>query len=347
MEIVNKIPCEVVFHPNWWNKNYGIIFNEDYFFDPETRVKVEQQHRQILFDRFGDIGLGEANAKERPVMGDVHLAAGFVVAGLLGCEIKFNNDSPPDIIPRNMTDEEVMALKVPDIKNTYPMNKILTMMDVLEDKYGYVEGDINWSGLLNTALDLRGQTFMMDYSTNPDLVKHLLDVILETIIQTVNIIKSRTKSSSVAVNRIIGVINPEVNLHSNCSVTMISKETYEEFHLPYELKLAEALRPYGIHHCGNDMHRVADSYAKTGAVLYDVGWGSDVALCREKLPNALLSLRVDPVQMNTWTPDEVDREVRKLIDAAGERDKIAVCCINMDASVPDENVVQLFRTVGI
>jgi len=47
-----KIPCVVVFHPNWWNKNYGIVFNEDYFLNAETRVKVEQQHRQILFDRF-------------------------------------------------------------------------------------------------------------------------------------------------------------------------------------------------------------------------------------------------------------------------------------------------------
>ncbi len=86
-----------------------------------------------------------------------------------------------------MTVKEAMALRVPDIKNSYPMNKIITMMNTLENKYGYVEGDINWSGLLNTALDLRGQAFMLDYFTNPELVKHLLDVILETTIQTVNI----------------------------------------------------------------------------------------------------------------------------------------------------------------
>ncbi len=44
----NRVPCEVVFHPDWWNKHYGIVFNENYFFDPHTRVEVEQQHRQIL-----------------------------------------------------------------------------------------------------------------------------------------------------------------------------------------------------------------------------------------------------------------------------------------------------------
>ena len=41
MEKINKILCEIVFHPNWWNKNYGITFNEDYFFDAETSVEVE------------------------------------------------------------------------------------------------------------------------------------------------------------------------------------------------------------------------------------------------------------------------------------------------------------------
>jgi len=255
----NKIPCEVVFHPDWWNKNFGIIFNENYFFDPQTRVEVEQQHRQILFDRFGNLGLGEKNAEAKPVMGPVHIAAGFVISSLLGCEVKFNDDNPPEVLPREMTEEEVMSLKVPDVKNTYPMNKILPIMDVLEKKYGFVEGDINWQGLLNVAIELRGQNFLMDYYTNPELVHHLLKVIYETTVQVVDMIKKRTGSSSMAVNRIVGRVNKAINMHSNCSVTMISKETYNEFHLPYELKLAEALHPYAIHHCGKDMEKVAES----------------------------------------------------------------------------------------
>ena len=340
-----EIPCEVVFHPSWWNKNYGIIFNEDYFFDEDTRVRTEQKHRQSLFERFGESGLGEDYAPKRPVIGPVHLAAGFIVPALLGCRIQFRDDNPPEVISRNMTVEEAADLTVPDIENTYPMNRILSMMDSFEKQYGYVEGDINWSGLLNTALDLRGQNFLMDYYTNPELVHQFLKVIQETTVKTVQLIRQRSNSSSIAVNRIVGVTDPEIYLHSNCSVTMISSDIYREFHLPRELELSEQLQPYGIHHCGNDMHRLAEAYGETGAVLYDVGWGSDVEFCRKTLPDALLSLRVDPVQMSLWKRHEVDSAVRRLIESAGPKTKIAVCCINMDSQVPDENVVQLFETV--
>ncbi|MCF6175476.1 MAG: hypothetical protein L3J71_06900 [Victivallaceae bacterium] len=338
-----NLPCEVVFHPSWWNKHHGIKFNESYFFDHSTRVKVEQQHRQILFEKFGSLGLGEKNSPQKPVIGPVHLAAGFMISGILGCQFNFYDDGPPEVVPRNMSEEEVMALQVPDISKTYPMRNLLSLMDSLEKEYGYIEGDFNWQGLLNVALDLRGQMFLMDYYTNPELVKHLLNIILKTTLQALSLVRKRTKTSSISVNRIIKTINPDINMHSNCSVTMISKETYDEFHLPYEKKLAEELRPYGIHHCGNDMHKVAESYAQVDPELLDVGWGAEISLCRQKLPDAILSLRIDPVQMNTWTVADVEQNVRRCINMGGARDKLAVCCINMDSNVPEENVFGLFN----
>lgn len=338
-----KIPCDVVFHPNWWHKNYGIVFSEDYFFNPQMRTKAEQKHRQILFDRFGNIGLGEQNAEEIPVLGPVHIAAGFVVSAVLGCKIKFNDDNPPDVISRKITEEQAMSLKVPDVANTYPMNKILLMMDTLEKEYGYVAGDINWQGLLNVALDLRGQEFLMDYFLNPGLVEHLLKVIYETTLQIVNLIRSRSETSSTAVNRIVGHVDKTINMHSNCSVVMISKETYDKFHLSWELKLAQQLRPYAIHHCGQDMEKVVQSYAKTNAVLYDVGWGSDISACRKALPEAVLCIRIDPVKMRTWTTDDVQCHVIRCIEASGDMNKTALCCVNMGADVPDANVKKLFE----
>lgn len=339
------LPVEVVFHPNWWNTNYGFTFDRDYFFDPQTRVSAEQRHRQILHDRFGQIGLGEAEAEPRPVIGPVHLAAGYLVSGILGCDIRFGESTPPEVMCRNMTDAELMALDVPDVQNAYPMNKTMELIDTLESQYGFVEGDVNWSGLLNVAIDLRGQQFLIDYYENPGLVTRLLDIIYETTVAVVETIRTRTKTSSLSVNRIVGKVDPAINLHSNCSVTMISRQVYDEFHLPYERRLSERLAPYGVHHCGNDMHKVAASYAKFESKLFDVGWGSDVAACRKELPNAVFSLRIDPVQMIGWTPDDVHRELGRLILAAAPLERLAVCCINMDSAVPDENVAAIFQTV--
>jgi hypothetical protein len=116
MSTIDKVlPVEVVFHPSWWHENCGIEFNKEFFFDPSLRVECERMMEQYLYDRFGDIGLGEKNAVPRPVVGPVHLAAGFITSMLLGCDVMFHKNASPDVISRNMSDEEVMALTVPDI----------------------------------------------------------------------------------------------------------------------------------------------------------------------------------------------------------------------------------------
>ena len=339
------LPFEVVFHPDWWHRNYNINFTEDYFFDPKKRVEVELLHRQVMHERFGGDWSDTGQLTPKPVMGPVHLAAGYLVSAVLGCQLRFVKNSAPEIIPKNMSDEEVLALKVPDITISEPMNKVINLMDQLEDEFGYVEGDINWQGLLNVALDLRGQQFLMDYHLNPPLARRLLDVIYETTINIVNTIKNRTGTSSTSVNRIAHLVNPLLNVHSNCSVTMIPVELYNEFHLPYENKLSKELEPYGIHHCGNDMHRFADTYATTNAVFFDVGWGSDIAACRAALPDAILSLRMDPVLMEQWSVKEVKTELERCLNEAGPLDKTAVCCINMGHAVPDENVFAMISVI--
>jgi len=109
--------------------------------------------------------------------------------------------------------------------------------------------------------------------------------------------------------------------------------------------LAERLRPYGIHHCGNNLHLFRNSYAELPAVFYDVGWGSDVFLCRESFPDAFLNLRVSPVRMLQETEQEIRKDTEQLLSAAGSSERVGVCCINMDYGTPDENVVAMMDTV--
>lgn len=47
---------------------------------------------------------------------------------------------------------------------------------------------------------------------------------------------------------------------------------YERFLMKYDIKWAKNNRPYGIHYCGNDPHRYAESFAKLPALDFlDVG----------------------------------------------------------------------------
>lgn len=345
---MNKIlPIELIFHPSWWNANLGISFEREFFFDPSCRVESERKMDQYLYERFGDIGLGRKNADQRPVVGPVHLAAGFVISALLGCEVRFHKNSSPDVMQRNMSDKEVMNLNVPDFRMTYPTNELIRLMDILEGQYGFIEGDFNWSGIQNIALDLRGQQLFIDYFENPQIVKHLFDIISKTLVEFVKYVKGRTGTSSLSVNPFVKHFKPSVNLHSNCSVTMISAETYDKFLLEYERYLSQNLQPYGIHHCGNNMHKFAESYCKVGGVcFYDVGWGSNIKECREKLPNAFLNIRLSPVKILNCSTSEVEKDIANLVNDNGGLNNMGLCCINMDFGTPNENIRRIYQVAG-
>jgi hypothetical protein len=338
------LPVEVVFHPSWWNHHYGLTFDEAFFFDPTQRVASERAMRSALHQRFGDLDLGEADSVPRPVVGPVHLAAGFLPSAVLGCSIRFYDDASPEVIPANLTDEQVMALDVPDLETHPTFGKLIALMDALEAQYGQLEGDVNWEGVQNVALNLRGPQLFVDYTENPALARRLLDVSAQTIAAKAAYVRRRTGSSSVAVNRIVGAVDSRISLHSNCTVAMISARTYREYLLDYDRRMAKDLRPYGIHHCGADMHKVRNEYAQVeGAEFFDVGWGSDVAACRAALPEAIFSLRLSPVRVSTLSPAEVAADVESLLRAAGPLERAALCCINLDDQTPDENVRAIFQ----
>ncbi len=337
------LPVEIVFHPSWWHAHYGLTFDEAFFFDPLKRVASERAMRAALHARFGDLGLGEANAAPRPVIGPVHLAAGFMPSAILGCAIRYFDNASPEVVPANLTDAQVLALSVPDLDSNPTFQKLIALMDTLQAQYGSLEGDVNWEGVQNVAFNLRGAQLFMDYYDKPELARRLLDVSARTIEAMATYVRRRTGTNSVAVNRIVGAVDARISLHSNCTVAMISARTYREYLLAYDQQLARDLYPYGIHHCGVDMHKVRHEYARVdGAEFFDVGWGSNVAACREALPNATFSLRMSPVRVATLTPAEVAADVEALLRAAGPLERAALCCINLDDQTPDDNVRAIF-----
>ena len=119
---------------------------------------------------------------------------------------------------------------------------------------------------------------------------------------------------------------------------MISPAIYRKCLLPWHRNLAHRLAPFGIHHCGDNLHLFASAYAETKAVFYDVGWGSDVARCSADLPDAFLNLRLSPLRLLQRTAQEARSDALALLRAAGRNSQVGLCCINMDYGTPDENV---------
>ncbi|UCH11235.1 MAG: hypothetical protein JSU61_04930 [Fidelibacterota bacterium] len=337
------LPVEVVFHANWWHRNYGISFERDYFFDPDTSIASTQRMRAALAERFPELAIGGAE-EARPMIGGTLLAAGFIVSEILGCEVQYFKGASPEVIPAALTEQQIEALGNLNIFDTAVMQDLSRLIITFRKRFGYVEGDINWEGVQNVALNLRGTRLFADYLQNPDAADMLLEAVTRVIIQFLDFMYSETDTTSVSVNRIVGRVHPKMALHSHCTLTMISAEHYRQRVFKYDQLLADRYQPYGIHYCGEDLERMSTDFADIkGLSFVDVGWGSDVRLCREALPDKFLSLRLSPVRMMSESPDAISEDIRKLVEAAGPIEQAGLCCINMDYGTPDENIRTLFE----
>ncbi len=337
----HPLPVEVVFHPSWWNRHAGIVFDEDFFYDPRRRVADEQRMERTLYDRFGDCGLGGHRDEARPEIGAVHLAAGYLLSEMLGCRVEYAADAAPQVICAH---REELAIDEEAPFRSEPFRRLQRLIEALKAKYGYVTGDINWGGVLNLAIDLKGEAVLMDMMIDPEGTRAYFEAIGRVVERFFRYIQSETGTTSISVNRIARHLDAPLFLHSECSHTMISEQDYEALLLPIDCRWSELYRPYGIHYCGRDPHRHAAQFARIPHLDFlDLGWGGDVAALRAALPETFFSLRLNPVEIEGYTSDELYRIIAERVAASGDLLRTGLCCINMDAGVSDGRVRELFR----
>lgn len=335
------LPVDIVLHPSWWYQHEGITFDEDFFFHPARRVEAERKMEQALYERWGRYGLGENRNAVLPWVGPVHLAAGYLISAMLGCRIEYSAGASPQVIAANIDSLEI-SRDAPFASP--PFKRFQELCDSLKAKHGYLAGDIGWGGVLNTALDLRGQAFLMDLFDRPEDVMRFTADIAAVVERFIRQMLEATGSTSISVNRNVRHIAKPVLLHSECSNVMIATRVYEEFFLSFDAAWSQQYRPFGIHHCGADPHRFAASYAKVPHLDFlDVGWGGDVVKLRQHLPNTFLNIRLSPVEISKQSTDQIRQTIRRLVHDSANPWLTGICCINMDQQVGDDQVAAIFE----
>lgn len=339
----DPLPVDIVFHPSWWHRHAGISFDEDFFYHPLRRVEAERRMERVLYERFGDLGLGENRDRDLPVIGAVHNAAGFLVSAMLGCRVEYTTDAPPQVIPADLPDLEI------DVEGAFTsaaFRRLMGLIDALKARFGYVTGDVNWGGVLNLALDLRGQSIFLDMADRPEAVRLFFGRIAEVIESFTTAIARETGTTSISVNRTVRHIQGPVFLHSECALTMISTGHYEDFILPIDRGWSERRRPFGVHYCGADPHRFAGMFAAIPRLDFlDLGWGGDLRALRRRLPETFLNIRLSPVEIVDQGVEEVRQAVVDRVLASDNPHLTGICCINMDDRVTDDKVRAIFEAV--
>ena len=338
-----RLPVEVVFHPSWWHKHEGIVFDRDFFFHPARRVEEELHMEKALYERWGAYGLGAWHDRPRPVIGPIHLAAGFLVSGMMGCGIIFQPGGSPQV---TASEEPPAALDEEAAFESELFKEFRSLADSLESRFGYLLGDVDWNGILNIALDLYGQSVFLEMTDNPDAVGVLFQKIAAVEERFFRFVHSLTGSTSIAVNRSVMKFPEPILLHSHCSHTMISEAHYREYLLPFDQRWAERYPPYGIHHCGPDAHRFLAAYRELpGLAFLDVGWGGDIGRIRTALPGTFLNIRLNPAEIVRQTPAEIEAVIFSRLRASADPCRTGVCCINIDDTAKEEQISAIFETV--
>lgn len=336
-------PVDIVLAPEWWHSEAGLTFDEDFFYHPIRRVEAERRMEEILFDRWGRFGLGAARDEDRPEAGAVHLAAGFLLSELLGCDVEYSATHPPQVNPLGV---EKLSLDEEEIFRHPRFTQFEKLLDTLEERYGYLCGDVNWGGVLNIALDLRGETLFLDALDTPEELDKFFEGISRAIDLLTGYIERRTGTTSISVNRTIAGLDRRIRLHSECTHTMVSEEFYRAHLMRFDAAWSRGDEPYGIHYCGNDPHRFAEAWSELPRLNFlDVGWGGDVAALRRALPATFLNIRLDPVSLVHTDETEIHRLIYRLAAESGDPRLTGFCCINIDDSMPEKNITAIFQAV--
>lgn len=342
MAAKDHVPLGVGFYPDWFWKHYSISFDRKYYFDPETRIQARMEMSKRLYERFGDVGLGDPNPKPAPL-----ITAGMItLPAVFGCEIVYKDDAIPWAVPLNLSEDKIRKLEVPDLLNSWPMTEWIKQIDYLKKKYGRVTGDINTTGIQNLALKIRGDELYIDYFENPDLCHHLLRICTECVKQ---LFEFNFKATGTGAVDVTPMSDPRLAIIPNCTEEQISNNTYESFLLQYDNEVADAFEGhgFGIHHCGS-VNEVLRGYSKVRNLSFiEIGFGSDVRRCRDTLgPDVAVNARISPVLMKNGTAEEVAAEVRRLIDEGAPLGNYSIDTVGLTYGTPDENVKIARRTAA-
>ena len=325
------IPASFWPHANYWYDHCGILFTESGYANPDYMIQRSLQQQKYLYKKFGHLGVGDPEPEAQPI---VNCFATTTMGAILGCKVVFLENDEPYALPRNVTDEELADYAVPvDFENIFPISVYLDEARYLQRKFGRAQISVNYQSVLNNALKFRGEQLMMDFYLDPDIARRVLDICFQTMENLRGYINQK--------NREFGWPTDDRRVQSdNCTVQLISPETYRDFVLPFDKILAEKYaRNYGVHHCGQSMHKYAPHYGVLkSARWYDIGFGSDVAECIRHYQDRELEkefvVRYGPVRLLNAASGEVREEVRSLVDAGAT----SLLILGVDSMTPDENI---------
>ena len=296
------------FCPRWFHRRLGIDFSMRWHTDPIYRYGALLKMKTHLAEVFPTVPCFRPNLSNgiEPACATVSGVYGIkLIPMLYGLDVQYIADDWPDNLPGDMLSrEKLAALKPFDVAKLPLMEALMGQMDVIEREYGAIHGYLNYQGILNVALKLRGGELFLDMIDDPGFVRHLFAHIADTIGQTARLVQRRQRASGFEIDLLS---------MSNCVMNMISPAAYRELVLPHDRALSEEFQRFGIHTCNWDVTPYLEALREIPKMGYlDMGMMSDMSRAREMFPDARRAVLYPPVWLERKSPAELRADLTRI-----------------------------------
>ena len=330
---MGPLDLDITFIRGYLTHHFGIAFDERFFTDWRHRVQTDMAVQRALAERFGDIGLGNPDPQPRVRLGfddTLNLALMFgppweVQGGISWIRPGFLG-----------TPESVESLTVPEVESTWPTTLLAQQYDEAVAELG-VENVVppRPKGVLEAALDLRGDQLLTDFYEAPALAEKLFGIMAEAI----------SRFQEFWLRKRGGRPWEDIAL-GGCSATMLSPKIFEQFILPHYQRITQRFGGGFLCACGLVTH-LLESFAKMEHCRYfRLGWGTDLRRARLLLGKKHIKASLDPARVAKQTPAEVKRDVAQMVEACGDEGPLSILLIHVGADMPDENLRALYEAVA-
>ena len=207
-------------------------------------------------------------------------------------------------------------------------------MDFIEKKWGVIHGYLNYQGILNVAMKVRGPDIFMDMILDPEFTHFFLAHIAQTIGDISKLVQARQRESGFDVNLLS---------MSNCVMNMISPEQYEEFVLPLDRKLSCEYERFGIHTCNWDVTPYLHPLRKIEKMGYlDTGKMADLAQIKQMFPDTRRAVMYSPVELENKSLVEIRKDILRIYQDYAPCD---IVLADVESTVPDKRVTDFLDLV--
>jgi hypothetical protein len=126
---------------------------------------------------------------------------------------------------------------------------------------------------------------------------------------------------------------------ANCVVNMISPQTYAELVRPFDIRIAQSFKRFGVHTCEWDITPYIEALAELPKLGYlDMGMMSDMRRVRETFPETYRAVLYNLIKLQEGSLEEIRKDMEVIYNDLGPCDLVLVA---IQSTTSDERVQAL------